>query len=117
MPIYEYRCQECGHELEALQKISADPLKDCPDCGAPALKKRISAVGFRLKGSGWYETDFKAGDKQKNIVKDDNAADSKTGSKKSDVGSSEKTANTEKKDSTKSESTTSKSEPKATAST
>ena len=114
MPIYEYRCQECGHELEALQKISADPLKDCPDCGAPALKKKISAVGFRLKGSGWYETDFKAGDKQKNIVKDDNATDSK----KSDASSAEKTASTENKNSGKSESTTaSKNETKAAAGT
>ena len=118
MPIYEYRCQECGHELEALQKISAEPLKDCPDCGAPALKKKISAVAFRLKGSGWYETDFKSGDKQKNIVKDDNAAESKTDSKKPDAGSSEKTATAEKKDSGKAETTTTgKSETKAATST
>ena len=117
MPIYEYRCQECGHELEALQKISADPLKDCPDCGAPALKKKISAVGFRLKGSGWYETDFKAGDKQKNIVKDDTITDNKTDSKKADTSPSEKTEKTPKKDSGKSENTTNKSETKATANT
>lgn len=59
MPIYEYACQQCGHELEALQKMSDDPLKDCPECGKAELKKLISAVGFQLKGSGWYETDFK----------------------------------------------------------
>ncbi len=59
MPIYEYRCEKCGHELEALQKMSDDPLTDCPACGAPSLRKQISAAGFRLKGSGWYETDFK----------------------------------------------------------
>ena len=59
MPIYEYRCTRCGHELEALQKMSDAPLTDCPECGEPALRKQISAAGFRLKGSGWYETDFK----------------------------------------------------------
>lgn len=64
MPIYEYRCEHCGHEMDALQKISDDPLVDCPECGQPALKKRISAPGFRLKGSGWYETDFKKGNKK-----------------------------------------------------
>ncbi len=64
MPIYEYRCEACGHELEALQKVSDTPLTECPECGKPALKKLISAVGFRLKGSGWYETDFKNGNKK-----------------------------------------------------
>jgi putative FmdB family regulatory protein len=59
MPIYEYQCQACDHLLEALQKLSDAPLLDCPSCQAPQLKKKISAVGFRLKGSGWYETDFK----------------------------------------------------------
>jgi len=70
MPIYEYRCQSCNHELEALQKLSDPELSDCPVCGQPNLKKLISPVGFRLKGSGWYETDFKKGG-QKNVVKDD----------------------------------------------
>lgn len=71
MPIYEYRCDACGHEEEFLQKISADPLVDCPACGRPELKRLVSAAAFRLKGGGWYETDFKdknqknlAGDKQ-----------------------------------------------------
>ena len=64
MPIYEYRCEKCGHEMDALQKISDDPLVDCPACGEPALKKLVSAAGFRLKGSGWYETDFKSGTKK-----------------------------------------------------
>ena len=59
MPIYEYQCTDCGHELETIQKMSEDPLKDCPECGKPALQKLISAAGFRLKGGGWYETDFK----------------------------------------------------------
>ena len=70
MPIYEYRCAECGHEMEKLQKISDAPLTDCPACGKPALQKLVSAAGFRLKGSGWYETDFKSG-KKKNIAKAD----------------------------------------------
>ena len=67
MPIYEYRCEACGHELEKLQKVSDAPLTDCPACGQPTLKKRISAAGFRLKGGGWYETDFKSGEKKKNL--------------------------------------------------
>ncbi len=67
MPIYEYECQACGHSKEALQKISDDPLTDCPECGKPELKKKISAAGFRLKGGGWYETDFKSGSK-KNVA-------------------------------------------------
>ncbi len=69
MPLYEYQCKACEHELEALQKISAEPLKDCPECKKPELMKRISAAGFRLKGNGWYETDFKSGTK-KNVVND-----------------------------------------------
>lgn len=64
MPIYEYRCEACGHELEAIQKMSDAPLQACPECGKPALKKLVSAAGFRLKGGGWYETDFKAGNKK-----------------------------------------------------
>ena len=66
MPIYEYRCDNCGHELEAMQKLSEDPLKTCPNCQKDSLIKRISAAGFRLKGGGWYETDFKSG-KKKNV--------------------------------------------------
>jgi putative FmdB family regulatory protein len=67
MPIYEYQCGACEHELEALQKMSDEPLTDCPSCNEPKLSKKISAAGFRLKGSGWYETDFKTGNK-KNIA-------------------------------------------------
>ena len=59
MPIYEYKCEQCDHQLEILQKISADPVKTCPDCGQAGLRKLISAAAFRLKGGGWYETDFK----------------------------------------------------------
>lgn len=64
VPIYEYECKACRHGFESIQKISEPPLVDCPECGEPQLKKKISAVAFRLKGGGWYETDFKSGDKK-----------------------------------------------------
>jgi putative FmdB family regulatory protein len=60
MPIYEYQCQKCDHHLEALQKISDKPLRECPECGKHTLKRLLSAPSFRLSGSGWYETDFKS---------------------------------------------------------
>ena len=60
MPIYEYRCDGCGHYLDALQKIADDPLRDCPACEASTLRRLVSAPNFRLKGKGWYETDFKS---------------------------------------------------------
>lgn len=69
MPIYEYQCQSCGHKHEALQKLSDAALTDCPACNKPNLTKQISAAGFRLKGAGWYETDFKSGSK-KNVAGD-----------------------------------------------
>ena len=59
MPIYEYRCQSCGHQQEFLQKVSDAPLTTCPQCAKPSLSKMLSAAGFQLKGSGWYATDFK----------------------------------------------------------
>jgi putative FmdB family regulatory protein len=79
MPIYEYRCDACGAELEKLQKISDAPLRDCPACGKPALAKLVSASSFRLKGSGWYETDFKTG-KKKNGAADSAGENSGSGS-------------------------------------
>ncbi len=79
MPIYEYQCQSCAHQMEALQKISDDPLQECPDCGEAELKKKVSAAAFRLKGGGWYETDFKTGDK-KNIAGDKSPAGGSSGS-------------------------------------
>jgi putative FmdB family regulatory protein len=66
MPIYEYQCSACGHEFEALQKMNDEPLTECPVCDETTLQKLISAAGFRLKGGGWYETDFKSG-KKKNV--------------------------------------------------
>lgn len=78
MPIYEYSCTECGHGMEALQKISDDPLKTCPACERDTLKKKISAAAFRLSGSGWYETDFKS-DRKKNLAQGDSTADGGAG--------------------------------------
>ena len=75
MPIYEYQCQACQNQIEALQKISDTPLLDCPQCGEACLKKKVSAAAFRLKGSGWYETDFKTGNK-KNLVGGGDGGDS-----------------------------------------
>jgi putative FmdB family regulatory protein len=69
MPIYEYGCRSCGHTLDALQKIGAKLLRKCPECGKPALQRLVSAPAFRLKGGGWYETDFKAdGEKKRNLA-------------------------------------------------
>jgi putative FmdB family regulatory protein len=90
MPIYEYQCQSCGEQTEVIRKLSDEPLVDCPSCGEPALKKKVSAAAFRLKGGGWYETDFKTGDK-KNLAGGDEgnkgaAADSKTGDGKTGDG-------------------------------
>lgn len=87
MPIYEYQCKNCGHALEKLQKMSDDPLKDCPECQRPELVKKVSAAGFRLSGSGWYETDFKTGNK-KNLAGDS----AKAGSSKSDSSKSSSAA-------------------------
>ncbi|MCG6940803.1 MAG: zinc ribbon domain-containing protein [Thiohalocapsa sp.] len=91
MPIYAYRCEACGHELDALQKLSDAPLTDCPACGEAALKKQLTAAAFRLKGGGWYETDFKK-DGKKNLHQTDDkpkekvAAADKGGDKSKEAG-------------------------------
>ena len=69
MPFYEYQCRSCGHELEAMQKVSDAPLRKCPECGKSQLTRLMSAPVFRLKGGGWYETDFKGDkDSQRNLA-------------------------------------------------
>jgi len=84
MPFYEYQCKNCGHELEAMQKVTDAPLKKCPHCGKSQLQRLMSAPVFRLKGQGWYETDFKGeGDTKRNLADKPEAdapkdADSKT---------------------------------------
>ena len=99
MPFYEYQCKSCGHELEAMQKVSDSPLKKCPECGKSQLQRLMSAPVFRLKGGGWYETDFKGDkDNQRNIAdrpeadapKDTKDADAKS---KDDKGKDDKGAN------------------------
>jgi putative FmdB family regulatory protein len=85
MPIYEYRCAACGHDLEVLQKIDDALLRKCPECGKLRLRRLVSASRFRLKGSGWYETDFKGdAEKKRNLVEKAEAAESgaKTDDKK-----------------------------------
>lgn len=105
MPIYEYECESCNHEFEALQKISAAKLTDCPECKESALRKKISAAAFRLKGGGWYETDFKTGDK-KNVAGDKPAeGKAKTSSEGGDKG--KKSSEGSAKPSSDSKSTTS----------
>jgi putative FmdB family regulatory protein len=95
MPFYEYQCKSCGHTLEAMQKVNDSPLKKCPDCGKSQLTRLMSAPVFRLKGGGWYETDFKGDqDNKKNLAdrpeaaKDDKkpAADAKDAGGKEAVG-------------------------------
>jgi putative FmdB family regulatory protein len=76
MPIYEYRCGACGHHLEALQKMTDSPLRKCPECGRSQLKRLVSASRFRLKGSGWYETDFKNKSETKRNLVEHAGADS-----------------------------------------
>ena len=80
MPLYEYQCDACGHAFEALQKMNDEPLQHCPACDAASLRKLVSAAGFRLKGEGWYETDFKTG-KKKNLVNSDTNNDKSTTTK------------------------------------
>ena len=87
MPIYEYECQACGHRLEKLQKISDAPLSDCPECEEAGLRKLVSAAAFRLKGGGWYETDFKDEKSRRNVAKDDDKGSAKSdGDKGVDAG-------------------------------
>ena len=84
------KCRDCGHVFDALQKMSDDPLRDCPDCGRPELRKLLSAPNFRLKGGGWYETDFKDKNKR-NLHGDDGAASGSSAEKSSsDKPSSDK---------------------------
>ena len=85
MPFYEYQCGQCGSQVEVMQKISDSPLRKCPSCGKSALKKLISAPVFRLKGSGWYETDFKGDkDNKRNLAESAAAQDSTSADKPAD---------------------------------
>jgi putative FmdB family regulatory protein len=101
MPFYEYQCSSCGHALEAMQKVSDAPLKKCPHCGKAQLQKLMSAPVFRLKGAGWYETDFKSDqDTKRNLAdrpeaeaaKDDKKETAESASKDSAAPDAAKTA-------------------------
>ena len=107
MPIYEYQCDNCGGVFEAIQKFSDDPLTECRLCGHEGVRKLLSAPAFRLKGSGWYETDFKK-DKQKNLAKkegDGGGGDSKSASKSSSDSSSASSGTASKSSGSESKST------------
>ena len=93
MPIYEYQCDDCNHVLDALQKVNDKPLVDCPECGKNTLRRLISAPNFRLKGGGWYETDFKK-ENRKNVADQKDEKPEKKESSKSDNDSDK----TKKKD-------------------
>jgi len=110
VPIYEYRCESCEHRLEKLQKMSEGDLLDCPECKRPALKRLVSAAAFRLKGAGWYETDFKK-DNKRNLADSTEKRNSFNGSpakKSANAGST-------KPDKTSTSSGANKSETKSTA--
>ncbi len=94
MPIYEYQCDDCNHVLDALQKVNDKPLVDCPECGKNSLRRLISAPNFRLKGEGWYETDFKK-ENRKNVADQKDEKPEKKESSKSD-NDSEKTKKKDK---------------------
>lgn len=121
MPIYEYECRSCGHQLEAFQKITEDDLKKCPQCGKDTLSKLISATSFQLKGTGWYVTDIR--DKDKKKPADEKSADEKTAEKKEskDTKDTKETkdtaadlAKTKKEDTTKDNMNTSKTSKQST---
>ena len=110
MPIYEYVCDNCGHYLEALQKLSDEPLVFCPECGDATLRKQVSAAAFRLKGTGWYETDFKNSDKKKpadNAEKVKKESKSSSGSSSDSGSSSESSGSSGKQDKSSSASSSS----------
>jgi len=97
MPFYEYQCKACGHALEAMQKINDAPLKKCPDCGKSQLTRLMSAPVFRLKGGGWYETDFKGEqDHKKNLADRPEAESSKEEAKPAEAKTDAKAADTAK---------------------
>ena len=97
MPIYDYKCSNCGHEIEIIQKISDKPKIICPKCNSKSLKKLISAPSFRLKGVGWYETDFKT-ENRKNIAESGKTETKKKESSKQSTDSKKEKKKDKKKD-------------------
>jgi len=115
MPIYEYRCSSCGHELEVLQKLSEAPLAVCPSCSKEALVKLVSAAGFQLKGTGWYATDFKGSGKKPAAKTAEGESKSADTESKSDSKVESKADATATKSESKTESTTETKKPTSTA--
>jgi putative FmdB family regulatory protein len=101
MPIYEYQCQSCGHKQEIMHRISQTPSLECAACGANELKKLISAVGFQLKGTGWYETDFKNKGEAKSERTSGESNSDKTAPNKKDSDTEKKSAASESKSASK----------------
>jgi len=98
MPIYAFTCTACGHSFDRLQKLSDPDPSACPDCGASAVKRQLTAPSFRLSGGGWYETDFKKdGDKKRNLAGEGAKAESKPAEAKSEAKADAKPAKTESK--------------------
>jgi putative FmdB family regulatory protein len=95
MPIYPYVCTACGHEFDALQKISDEPLTECPSCGESTLRKRLAAPAFQLKGTGWYETDFKNSGKAKQSSGGKSDGEGKAADKKDTGGEAKSNAKTD----------------------
>ena len=113
MPIYGYACKNCDHQFDALQKMADDVLVDCPACDEPLLKRQLSAPRFRLKGKGWYETDFKK-DNQRNLAGDTDPAkaDKKTDEKADKKADKKSEAKSEAKSTSESSSSSSRSKAK-----
>jgi putative FmdB family regulatory protein len=123
MPFYEYQCKSCGHELEAMQKVSDEPLKKCPHCGKSQLQRLMSAPVFRLKGGGWYETDFKGDkDNQRNLAdrpeeaaRESKDTDSKAKDEKGGDAKDAKTADSKPSDAPAKEATSKEAKPEKPA--
>jgi putative FmdB family regulatory protein len=114
MPIYEYRCAACGHDTEALQKMTDAPLRKCPACGKAQLRRLVSAPQFRLKGSGWYETDFKdKNEKKRNLVGGESEAAAESSSDASVKEGAKKEVAEAKGDASKTDSAAKKPKPAA----
>ena len=108
MPIYEYKCTDCGHEMEAIQKIGDKPLVMCPSCDRESLKKLVSASSFRLKGGGWYETDFKKDNKKRIADSGDGGSNTKSSADSAGTGKTGDTTGAASKAGSKTDTSSSK---------
>ena len=104
MPIYAYKCAECGHQMDVIRKVSDPPLTDCPSCGKSTLVKQVTAAGFQLKGAGWYVTDFR--DQGASKKKDTDKADDKATTEQSTDAKAETKSDTKAETGTDSKTTT-----------